>query len=384
MNSSKLKILFSGMVAGDPHQGGATWAVLQYVLGLRELGHDVLLVEPVKPTALQPAGTLLVESANASYFCDVMEQFQLTRHSALLEEGTRQTIGLTYDAIVEFGRQADVLINVSGMLTDRLLIDRIATRAYLDLDPAFIQIWHAVERIDMRLSGHTHFITVGLALGSPECRAPTCGRRWITTLQPVALSHWPVGTEIKHDAFTTVGNWRGYGSVHYDGEFLGQKAHSFRELMELPQLAGEKFLLAMAIHPDETKDLSALHKAGWRLTDPGKVAANPLTYREFIRQSKGELGVAKSGYVRSRCGWFSDRSACYLAAGRPVVAQDTGFSRYLPTGEGLLAFNSLDDAIRAIDCVNENYPRHARAARALAETHLSSAVVLPRLLQQLG
>jgi hypothetical protein len=384
MRTAKLKILFSGMVAGDPHQGGATWAVLQYVLGLRELGHEVLLVEPLAEASLRPAGASLTESANASYFRRVMDDFDLASSAALLMGDQQETVGLPYDALTSFARDADVLINVSGMLTDRELIGHIPTRVYLDLDPAFIQIWHAVEGIDMRLDAHTHFVTVGLALGSPECQAPDCGRAWIKTYQPVVLSHWPVGTEIKHDALTTIGNWRGYGSVHYQGEFYGQKAHSLRQFIDLPRRAGEKFLLAMAIHPEETVDLAALNEAGWQLIHPSVVAATPRLYRQFIRQAKAEFGVAKSGYVKSRCGWFSDRSACYLAAGRPVIAQDTGFSRFLPTGEGLFAFTSSDDAVRAINRLNEDYTGHSRAARALAETYFASDKVLSRLLQQLG
>jgi hypothetical protein len=313
-----------------------------------------------------------------------MDEFQLTKSAALLLQGTRETVGLSYDAVASFARGADLLVNVTGMLTDRELIGGIPSRAYLDLDPAFIQIWHAVEKIDMRLDGHTHFATVGLAMGTPPCKAPTCGRRWITTLQPVVLSQWPFGTEIKHDAFTTVGNWRGYGSVHYNGAFYGQKAHSLRELMKLPQYLQEHFMLAMAIHPDETADLAALRDNGWQLIDPKSVAGTPQRYSQFIQGSKAEFGVAKGGYVKSGCGWFSDRSACYLASGRPVVAQETGFSRFLPTGQGLLAFSSLEEAAIAVERVNEDYAGHSRAARALAEFHFASDTVLQRLLQKLG
>jgi hypothetical protein len=384
MSGSRLKILFSGMAAGDPHQGGATWAVLQYVLGLQELGHDVRLIEPVAEQSLRLGGRSMLEAEAASYFCAVMDDFNLTKHSTLLVEGTRDVVGLSYEAVADFAREADLLINVSGMLTDRALTERIPIRAYLDLDPAFNQIWHALEGIDMRLADHTHYVTVGLAFGSPECRAPRCGRRWITTLQPVVLSQWPVGDAITCDAFTTVGNWRGYGSVHLEGVFYGQKAHSLRELMDLPRRTQERFMLAMAIHPDESKDLQALHECQWQLVDPRKVADTPRKYQRFVRESKAEFGIAKSGYVKSRCGWFSDRSACYLAAGRPVVAQDTGFSRYLPTGEGLLPFNTIDDAVDAIDSVNREYERHSQAARRLAETHFASEVVLSRLLERLG
>ena len=232
--------------------------------------------------------------------------------------------------MIEVARRADVLVNVSGMLTDEGLLQCIPVRVYLDLDPAFIQLWQEAQGIDMRFAGHTHFVTVGLALGTPDCVVPTCGLEWVTTTQPVVLEHWPVAGPITHDALTTVGNWRGYGSIEYEGVFYGQKVHSWRPLIHLPRLTPDRFSPALAIHPGETNDLAALHENGWCLLDPASVAATPDEYRDFIRGSKAEFGVAKSGYVASRCGWFSDRSACYLASGRPVIAQETGFRSSSP------------------------------------------------------
>jgi hypothetical protein len=384
MASTKLKIVFSGMIAGDPHQGGATWAVLQYVLGLLALGHDVALVEPLAAKALQPARGSLQDSTNAAYFRQIIGEFELADRAALLLDGSRQTVGLSYEQVQEIAQRADVLINVSGMLTDRELIAPIPIKVYLDLDPAFIQLWQAVQGIDMRLESHTHFVTVGLAIGSPTCVVPTCGRNWITTLQPISLKHWPRAGEIRHHALTTIGNWRGYGSIEYNGDFYGQKAHSLRELIALPQRTDEKFFLAMAIHPDEQSDLRALSENGWRLVDPQEVAGSPARYRNFIQRSKGEFGIAKSGYVKSKCGWFSDRSVCYLASGRPVIAQDTGFSRYLPTGEGLFAFTTMEEAVECIAAMNEDYGRHSTAARRLAEARFGSEKVLTNLLQRVG
>jgi hypothetical protein len=202
----------------------------------------------------------------------------------------------------------------------------------------------------------------------------------LPTAQPVVLEHWPMVGQVEHDALTTVGNWRGYGSVEYDGVFYGQKAHSLRRFMSLPTRTREQFLLALAIHPSETTDLMALAANGWRLVDPAVVAGTPADYRRFIQGSKAEFGVAKSGYVVSQCGWFSDRSVCYLASGRPVVAQDTGFGRFLPTGAGLFAFKTEDDVLAAIDELRRDYPRHARAARTVAEDFFDSDKVLTRLL----
>lgn len=384
MASRPLKIVFSGMVAGDPYQGGATWAVLQYALGLRELGHTVILIEPVAESALRPTGSSLAESTNASYFREVMTAFSLAENAAMLSQESRATVGLHYDELVAFSNHADVIVNVSGMLTDRTILDNIPVRVYLDLDPAFIQIWHAVQGIDMRLDAHTHFATVGLALGSPTCPVPTCGRRWIKTLPPVVLSQWPRAGEATRPALTTIGNWRAYGSVELNGEFYGQKAHSVRALIDMPRRTEHPLQLAMSIDPMEHADLSALRQSGWELVDPAVVAATPDRYRAFVRGSRGELGIAKSGYVRSRCGWFSDRSACYLAAGRPVIAQETGFSDYLPTGVGLLKFTDTAEAVNCISEVNANYAAHSQAARMLAENVFDSHIVLNRLLENVG
>ena len=379
MLQTSLTIVVSGMIAADPHQGGATWAVLQYVLGLRDLGHRVFLIEPIPAQKFAPSGVSPDASPSGQYFRRVVGDFGLNDSAALLVCNSQTTVGLPYHQCEAITREADLLINISGMLRDKNLITSIPCRVYLDLDPAFIQCWHA-QGIDMHLDGHTHFVTIGRAIGEPDCPVPTCGRSWLKTLQPVVLSYWPVATRITHDALTTIGNWRGYGSVNHCGVLYGQKAHSLRQLFELPTLTPERFLLAMAIDPGEIADLQQLDRFGWQRTNPALIAATPQDYQQFIQGSKAELGIAKSGYVASRSGWFSDRSACYLACGRPVIAQDTGFPRYLPIGEGLFAFRTTDDVLSAIESLNTNYRGHCRAARELAQTYFDSRKVLPRFL----
>ena len=380
----KLTILVSGMIAADPRQGGATWAVLQYILGFQRLGHDVFFVEPVAKSSLRPSDTSLHASENAAYFSAVTEEFGLQKNSALLLAGTQETVGLPYSELRRIASRTDVLFNISGMLTDPALLEPIPRRVYLDLDPAFIQLWQSECGLDMRFGAHTDFATIGLAIGTAECPVPDCGRRWVKTLQPVVLDEWPVAHDMETDALTTIGSWRGYGSVEFRGEHYGQKAHSLRAFFDLPRRTREKFAPALGIHPGEKKDLDALSENGWQILDPAEVAATPADYRRFIQGSKAEFGIAKSGYALSRCGWFSDRSACYLASGRPVLAQQTGFSRWLPTGEGLFAFETGDDVLACIEAMNADYARHARAARAIAEEHFDSAKVLPNLLAQIG
>lgn len=384
MLESRLKIIVSGMVAGDLGQGGAAWAVLQYVLGLLKLGHDVYLIEPVTTKQLVPPLSPLESSNNASYFLEIAREFRIEARCSLVLRGTKQTVGIPYSRLAAIGRGTTVLLNISGMLQDEDLIGGIPYRVYLDLDPAFNQLWHATQGIDMRLERHNFFVTVGKAIGQTTCPVPTCGVPWITTFQPVVLDYWQAGTTITYDGFTTVGNWRGYGSIQHNGVFYGQKAHSLRPFMDLPEKSSEKFMLALAIDRAERHDLDALAKNGWVLLDPLQLVGTPHQYQKFISESKAEFGIAKSGYVLSQCGWFSDRSACYLASGRPVLAQDTGFSAYLPCGDGLFSFRTHDNVLAAIESINKDYVRHARAARAIAAEYFESSTVITKLLTAIG
>ncbi len=366
-------LIVSGMIAATPRQGGATWAVLQYLLGFRRLGASVYFVEPVD----EP------DPDSAAYCGEVMGAFGLEGRWALVPRDGGDPIGMSREGLRAAAREADVLLNVSGMLADPYVLEQVPVRAYLDLDPAFLQLWHAVEGVDMRLDAHTHFVSVADAIGRPDCPIPTCGREWLPTLPPVVLDEWPVAGRLERRETTTVGHWRSYGAIHHDGVQYGQKAHSLRPLIDLPRRAPSRFALALAIHPDEKNDLAALGENGWTLLDPADVAATPEDYRRFVQGSWAEFGLAKSGYVVSGSGWFSDRSACYLASARPVIAQDTGFGRRLPTGEGLFAFTSADDVVEAIEELEADYERHRRAARAIAEQHLDSDLVLGALLERL-
>jgi hypothetical protein len=324
----------------------------------------------------------LVRSVNADYCAAVLSDAGLGQHWALLVEGTGKTVGLSYPQL-RAGRW-DVHINLSGCLRDRELTSTIPVRAYVDLDPAFTQLWYQVEGHDLGFEGHTHFVTVGSGIGERDCSIPTGGIRWYHSLPPIVLSHWTPDGPIVHDAMTTVANWRSYGAVVHDGVQYGQRAHSFREFFSLPARTPVPLRPALAIDPAETDDLSALRDHGWLVIDPRAVSASPAAYHNFVRTSRGELSIAKSGYVHSRSGWFSDRSACYLASGRPVVAQDTGFGRRLPTGSGLLSFTTTEEAVHALERVHADYTLHSRAARRIAADELDSAVVLGALLDHLG
>jgi hypothetical protein len=183
---------------------------------------------------------------------------------------------------------------------------------------------------------------------------------------------------------TTLANWRSYGSVESGGVHYGQKAHSLRRLVDLPRRSSERFVLALEIDPAEETEARALRSGGWELADPHRVAGSPAAYRDFIRHSWAEIGVAKAGYVTAQCGWFSDRSACYLASGRPVLAQDTGFGSALPVGAGLLTFADGDEALAGLEALRSDYAGHARAAREIAVEHLDARRILPALLTELA
>jgi hypothetical protein len=372
LRRDRLRVVVSGMLAANPRQGGATWAVLQYALGLRALGHDVWLAEPVNR----------LDATVVEYFHAVIERFGLRDRAALVVPGTKRTAGMPYDRLAAVAADADVLLNISGLLADEALMSAPA-RVWLDLDPGFNQLWHAQEGIEMGFDGHTHFATVGLAMGTPECTVPSCGRRWLTSPPPVVLDHWALA-DGPGGPVTTVGNWRSYGSIEHADARLGQRAHTVRELVDLPGRTDERLVLAIAIDDRERADLCALEANGWELTDPVRAAGTPERYAHFIRGSKAEIGLPKSGYVVTRSGWFSDRSACYLASGRPVVARDTGFGIALPTGEGLLVFGTAEEAAEGLARVAADPKRHRRAARAIAEEHLDARRVLRRLLERVG
>jgi hypothetical protein len=373
MSSRNLTIVLSGMLAAVPGQGGATWAVLQYALGLQRLGHDVYIVEPI-------ASDLRARSSSSRYFAEVVEAFGLERNAAMIFEGTRETVGLPYKELRSVASRADVLFNINGILREEELLDALAVRVYMDIDAGFNQLWHSAG-FDRHFDSHTCHVTIGQGIGEPWSPVPTCGIEWFKSVQPVVLEHWPLAGDIVHDALTTVGNWRSSGSFEYNGVFIGQKAHSLRPLIGLPKLTTERFLLALGIHSDETKDLEALNANAWELVDPAAVAATPDMYRMFIQGSKAEFGLVQQGCLTMPCGWFSDRSACYLASGRPVVAQDTGFGHWLPTGDGVFAFSSSGEAVEAIERLNADYRHHSRAARTVAEEYFESDKVLARLLE---
>jgi hypothetical protein len=246
-------------------------------------------------------------------------------------------------------------------------------------------MWCELGLVDL-FAGHDSHVTIGERIGKPRCSIPTCGVRWQTTRQPVVLDEWPVGPSPREPfAFGSIATWRGaYAPVEYGGRRYGLRAHEFRRFAELPRITGRRFELALDIDSADHADRVLLENGGFDLADPSVVTASLQGYRDYIRGSWAELMVAKEMYVATHSGWFSERSACYLASGRPVLAQDTGLNGLLPTGEGLVTFTDLDDAVAGVEAIAGDWHRHARAARDLAEEHFESDLVLGRLLDLVG
>ena len=213
---------------------------------------------------------------------------------------------------------------------------------------------------------------------------PTCGLRWLTTPQPVVLEHWPAAPD-RSGHYTSIASWRGpFGPIDYQGKRYGLRVHEFRKFIGLPRRSGRSFHVALDIDPAETADLALLAENGWQLDDPQLAAGDAAAYRRYVQDSRAEFMVAKNLYVETRGGWFSDRSICYLASGKPVIAQDTGLRHLYPSGSGLFLFSTLDEAADAVAEIESDYPRHARAARAIAEERFDSDRVLTALLAKLG
>ncbi len=381
------RIAVAGALANKPGNGGEAWVRLSWVLGLRRLGFDVCFIEQISPGSCVGADgepARVEDSANLAYFRRVVDRFGLGASSCLVRDDGSRVTGMTEAELREYADTAVVLINLSGHLTHPPLLDRFPTKVYVDLDPGFTQYWHASGQ-PLGLEAHDHHVTVGTNVGTPGCPIPTGGLAWRAVLPPVVLAQWPAGAGADHDRFTTVGSWRGgYGPVSWEGRTFGLKVHEFRKLVELPARAPGTFEIALDIHPADAADRTLLERHGWHLVDPRQAAADPDDFRGYVSGSGAEFSVAQGIYVETNSGWVSDRTVRYLAAGKPALVQDTGAGRALPTGDGLLTFRTTDEAVAGVHEIRRDYPRHSRAARALAETFFDSDLVLGALLADVG
>ena len=374
-------VLIAGSVAQRPGRAGHTWVFLQWLLGFRRLGFQVLLVDWLTRDMCEG---VIESSAHLRYLTGVMDRFGLADSFSLLDRETGQAVaGLGRREVLRRAREASFLLNVMGFLDDEDILGQARRRVFLDIDPGFGQMWRELGLADV-FHGHDDFVTVGGNVGRPGCSIPTCGLPWVTTRQPVVLELWPARNG-GGERFTSVGSWRGpFDPIEFEGTTYGLRVHEFRKVLALPTLTNQAFELALEIDESETRDLNQLSMNGWRLVDPRLVAGSPEAYQRYIAGSKAELMIPRGMYVQTRSGWFSDRSACYLASGRPVLAQDTGLAALYPIGEGLLTFTTLEGAVSGAEEIGRRYDLHVRAARALAEESFDSDKVLTELLTRLG
>jgi hypothetical protein len=369
-------VVVAGALAGKPGSGGEAWVRMSWARGLRALGLDVWFVEELR----EPVAP---DSREARWFRDVVARFGFEDRAALVS-GAAAIAGPADDELRDVAASAS-LVNISGNLAAPQLFDAFRRRVFVDIDPGFTQFWHDDGLTGARVAGHDVHFTIGERIGEPDCPIPTGGIEWRHVRQPVLLEDWPATGGASLDRFTSVANWRGpYGPVVRDGHTYGLKVHEFRKFLELPRASGLEFELALRIDPADQADREALEAGGWRLADPDAAAGDPDAFRAYVQGSGAEFSVAQGIYVDTACGWFSDRTTRYLASGRPTLVQDTGFSRFLPVGDGLVAFATLDDAVAGARDIATRYEQHAMAARAIAEAHFAAGPVLERFCDEAG
>ena len=360
--------------------GGMAWEYLQYFLGLVGLGHDVYYIEDTNQWPYNPEETGLAGDVdfNVRYLSRLFDRFDAGDRWAFRFFWDNTWFGLTESRVREVFRSADLVLNISGSLGNLGLPREEAIWAYLDTDPVFTQVKLAAGNSTLaeHVDAHEVLFTFGETLGR---EVPDTGRRWVPTRVPVVLSEWESVDQVR-PSYTTIMNWTSYKSLDHEGITYGQKDIELRKFLELPQLVPNADF-ELAVNEGKTQRLprELLEHKGWRLVDPQVVCPDLDSYRQYIQSSFGEWSVAKGGYVTGRAGWFSMRSANYLAAARPVVVQDTGFSEILPVGEGLISFATLDEAAAGVDEVMAHPQRHSTAARSIAEEYFDAGRVLSDL-----
>ena len=401
--SSSLRIIVTGLIGQHPRLGGISWHYLQYVVGLAALGHDVYYLEDSGeyPYNLDggPSGTEWNArdcNENLTHLAEVMGRFGLADRWAYRDAPRSRWYGLSEGRRGEIVRSADALVNVSGTLEHPGEYRRIPRLIYIDTDPVVTQIKLANGKTEFgkRVGAHDIHFSFGERLAEP---VPATGHVWWPTRQPIVLSEWRPETPAG-EAFTTVLNWTSYAPLEYGGRVYGQKDVEFKRFLDLPESVAPPMEVALSrtqhLEWEETSDehgpgerrsttpRELLTRAGWRVVDASDTCCGLDRYRDYIESSRAEWSIAKNAYVQGQPGWFSERSACYLAAGRPVVVQGTGFADLLPVGQGLLSFATPEQAVDAIREVHGDYARHARAARDIAGEYFDSAKVLERLLDR--
>lgn len=382
------RVVVLGTMGSVPFAGMA-WQVLHHVEGFRRAGCDVHYLEdsghwiydPLTDTPTDDPSYAVRFIAAAMAWCNLRGRWTYRA----VTDG-EPTYGHTQRELRDLLASADVIVNLTGSTELREEHMAVPVRVFLETDPGLPQFQVAKgERgaIDY-LDAHTHHVTYASNIGGEDCELPAVPYEYITTVPPVIVDWWTARAPADDQPFTTVANFRQSGKdIEFNGEvFTWSKHHQFLRLLDLPRRVRRPIELALSsLTPD---DETLLRQHGWRVIDGLKLSTDFLRYQSYITRSAGEFSVAKDQVVRPRTGWFSDRSVCYLAAGRPVIVQDTGIGRIVPTGEGLLVFQDIDDAVAAFEDIDAAPDRHARTARDLADGVFRAETVLAQLLRGVG
>jgi hypothetical protein len=360
-------------------RGGHVACVLQWLLGFKRLGHDVLFVNTISGVEAEEQ-----KRAVQSFIRTVEPYWDLNRSILLDLSDHRALAGITYADLKSFTSRCNGLITVATTceFEPPPPLDLVRPRIFIDHDPGYTQLWAEIQGATSIIGQHDFHFTIGGNVGTGRSTLPTCGIEWYHTWNPIVIEWWPVANAIIRNRFTTVADWWGYKYLEFEGKILGPKREEFLKFLSVPQLSGEELEIALDIG-DNDEDRNLLGRHGWQVTSPAQVESVD-GYRGWIVGSVGEFSCAKGVYVGTRSGWFSDRSAAYLAAGRPAIIQETGFSDLMPTGEGLLSFRTVEEAVESICRVRHDYEHHSAAARKLAATFFDSKRILPDLLRKVG
>ena len=387
-----MRIVVTGLVATYP-LGGVSWDYLAYVDGFRRLGHDVLYLEDTGAWFYHPAAQTFSDDPvpNLRYLCEALAVIGAADAAWAVRAPDDRYHGLDRAALRRFCAGADLFLNLSGSCWLRDDYRGARRTAYLDSDPGYTQakLWaaeHGCASEDQLFSvalirQHDRFFTFAEHVGAADCGVPACGFDWQPTRQPVVLERWPFTFDAAARRFTTVMSWKQETAPPLiDGVQYGSKDVEFLRFLHLPERAPVELEVAIAGAPPRQQ----LAEHGWHVVEAQARSATMAQYQHYLQGSRGEWSVAKNIYVALRSGWFSTRSAFYLASGKPVVVQDTGWSAHYPTGAGLFAFATVDEAVAALAAVEADYRRHCEAARAVAERELAAPLVLGRLLRDAG
>lgn len=383
----KHKIVVFGILFWYP-LAGVTFQFLHYLIGLRRLGYDVYYVEDSGRWVYDPLINDMTPDVtnNISAVRPVLEAHGFAGKWAYRGNYPGGGChGMTECELLTLYRDADAFLNVTGSQELRDEHMRCPIRIYVESDPFTNQVGVALGHADTirALAAHTLHFSFGENLGQPDCTAPVGRFEWIPTRQPVVMDLWRDDRRVDAAAYTTITTWHNKGkNIEYNGDtYYWTKDREFLKLIDLPKRTPAPLELALGIDDDIVRLLSA---NGWRYADSARVSRDPSSYRDYIAGSRGEFTVARDQYVRPKTGWFSDRSACYLAAGRPVITQETGFSKFLPTGEGLFGFADVADVLAAIDTIETDYARARRRARDIAAEYFGAENVLRRIMARAG